>query len=72
MAVKGAVDGLAGGDPARVKRVAVRMSKPVFPGQELTTKFWKEGSGDGTTIYGFETYNPDGAAVIKNGAVEIA
>ena len=72
MAVKGAVDELAGGDPTKVKRVAVRFSKPVFPGQELTTKFWKEGSGDGTTIYGFETYNPDGAAAIKNATVEIS
>ena len=72
MAVKGAVDGLAGGDPTRIKRVAVRMSKPVFPGQELTTKFWKQGSGNGTTIYGFETYNPDGAAALKNATVEIA
>ncbi len=71
MAVKGAVDGLAGGDPTRVRRVKVRMSKPVFPGQELTTKFWKEGTGDGTTIYGFETYNPDGAAALKNATIEI-
>ena len=68
IATKGAVDGLAGGDPTKITRVAARFSKPVFPGQELTTKFWAE--GDGT--YGFETYNPDGAAVIKNGAVEIA
>lgn len=72
MAVKGAVDEFAGGDPSRVKRVAVRFSKPVFPGQELTTKFWKEGTGAGTTIYGFETYNPEGAAAIKNATVEIA
>ena len=72
MAVKGAVDGLAGGDPTRVRRVSCRFSKPVFPGTELTTKFWKEGSGDGTTIYGFETYNPDGAPVLKNATIEIA
>ena len=72
MAVKGAVDELAGGDPTRVRRVAVRFSKPVFPGQELTTKFWKEGTGDGTTTYGFETYNPEGAAAIKNATIEIA
>jgi acyl dehydratase len=72
MAVKGAVDEFAGGDPSRVKRVAVRFSKPVFPGQELTTKFWKEGSGAGTTVYGFETYNPEGAAAIKNATIEIA
>lgn len=68
MATKGAVDGLAGGDPTRVKRVKVRFSKPVFPGQELTTRFWKESE----TVYGFETLNPDGQAVIKNAEVEIA
>ena len=72
MAVKGAVDEFAGGDPTKVKKVAVRFSKPVFPGQELVTKFWKEGSGSGTTVYGFETYNPDGAAAIKNATIEIA
>jgi acyl dehydratase len=72
IATKGAVDGLAGGDPTRVKRVAVRFSKPVLPGQELTTRFWKLNAGDAVTTYGFETYNPDGAAVIKNGEVEIA
>jgi acyl dehydratase len=72
IATKAAVDGLAGGDPARVKRVGVRFSKPVFPGQELTTRLWKESEGAGVTTYGFETYNPDGVAVIKNGIVEIA
>ncbi|MEA2433696.1 MAG: (3R)-3-hydroxyacyl-CoA dehydrogenase / 3a,7a,12a-trihydroxy-5b-cholest-24-enoyl-CoA hydratase [Actinomycetota bacterium] len=69
IATKAAVDGLAGGDPTRIKRVSVRFSKPVLPGQELTTKFWKlDDSGN----YGFETYNPDGQAVIKNGRVEIS
>jgi acyl dehydratase len=72
IATKAAVDGLAGGDPTRVKKVGVRFSKPVFPGQELTTRLWKESEGAGVTTYGFETYNPDGVAVIKNGIVEIA
>lgn len=68
MATKGAVDALAGGDPTKVKRVKVRFSKPVFPGQELTTRYWKQSDG----VYGFETVNPDGAAVIKNAEIEIA
>lgn len=72
IATKGAVDGLAAGDPTRVRRVAVRFSKPVLPGQELTTRFYKESESDGVTTYGFETYNPDGVAVIKNGVIEIA
>lgn len=72
IATKAAVDGLAGGDPTRVKRVSVRFSKPVFPGEEITTRLWKESEGDGSVTYGFETYNPSGAAVIRNGIVEIA
>ena len=72
MATKAAVNGLAAGDPTRIKRVGVRLSKPVLPGQELTTKLWKEADGDDYTTYGFETYNQDGAAVIKQGVVEIA
>jgi acyl dehydratase len=72
IATKAAVNGIAGGDPTRVKRVAVRLSKPVFPGQELTTKLWKESDVDGSTVYGFETYNPEGQAVIKQGVIEIA
>lgn len=72
IATKAAVDGLAGGDPTRVRRVSVRFSKPVFPGQELTTRLWQEAEADDSVTYGFETYNPEGAAVIKNGLVEIA
>ncbi|HYO61979.1 MAG TPA: MaoC/PaaZ C-terminal domain-containing protein [Actinomycetota bacterium] len=71
MAAKGAVNGLAGGDPTRIARVGVRLSKPVLPGQELTTRFWNEAEGAGLATYGFETYNPDGIAVIKNGIVEV-
>ena len=72
IATKAAVNGLAGGDPTRIKRVGVRLSKPVLPGQELTTKLWKETEGAGVTTYGFETYNQDGVAVIKQGVVEVS
>lgn len=72
IATKAAVNGLADRDPTRIRRVGVRLSKPVFPGQELTTKLWKESDLDGSTVYGFETYNPEGQAVIKQGVVEIA
>ena len=71
LAVKGAVDGLAGGRPDRIKRTACRFSRPVLLGQELTTRFWASGGGSGVEVYHFETYNPEGKAVIKNGVVEI-
>jgi acyl dehydratase len=67
IATKAAVNGLAGGDPTKVKRVAVRFSRPVLPGQELTTKFWRTDDDS----YGFETYNTKGSAVIKAGVVEL-
>ena len=72
IAVKGAVNGLAGGTPERIKRAAVRFSRPVFPGQEITTTFWKVTEEDGIATYGFETYNPAGTQVIKDGVVEVA
>jgi acyl dehydratase len=64
----GAVTELAGGDPTRLKRLAVRFSKPLFPGQEITTRFYATG-GNG---YAYETTNPDGDLVIKDGLAEIA
>jgi acyl dehydratase len=71
IATKAAVNGLAGGDPTRVTRVAVRFSRPVLPGQELTTRLWPETEGEGPDRFGFATLNPDGKAVINNGQVEI-
>jgi acyl dehydratase len=38
-------------DPSRLKRLAVRMSKPAFPGETITTSAWR--APDGT--YRFET-----------------
>ena len=72
MAAKGAVNGLAGGDPERLKKVSVRLSRPVRPGDELTTKFWEQDAGSGVMTYGFETYNQKGSSVIKPGRVDIS
>lgn len=71
IAAKGAVNGLTGGDPSRIGRVAVRFTRPVIPGEELTTRFWRESEDGGVTTYGFETFNPKGNAVIKGGVVEV-
>jgi acyl dehydratase len=43
MASAAIVDELAGGDPGRVRRVAAQFAKPVFPGQELRSRFWRSG-----------------------------
>lgn len=67
-----AIENLAGGDPARLQRLAVRFSKPVLPGQTITTRFWNCGAQEGTTAFAFETSNPDGDVVIKDGVAEVA
>jgi acyl dehydratase len=57
----GAITSLCEGDPRRLKRIAVRFSQPLLPGQEITTRFWGNS---------FETTSDSGAVVIKNGLIE--
>jgi acyl dehydratase len=67
-----AVENLADGDTARLKRLAVRFSKPVLPGQEITTRFWNSGGEEGATTYAYETAtSADNDVVIKDGVAEI-
>lgn len=70
-ASKAIVDGVCGGDPARLHRIKVRFSKPVFPGQTLATSVWVVGKSDSITTYGFETLNPDGVPVIRSGVAAV-
>ncbi len=53
-------------DPRAVKRIAVRFSAPLFPGETVTTRVWNV---DGA--FGFESVNPQGTAVLKDGRVEL-
>lgn len=66
------VTSVGGGDTNRLARLAVRFSKPVLPGQTITTRIWAAGERDGRSVYAFETTNPDGDLVIKDGLAEIA
>ena len=50
-------------DPARIERLAVRFSAPLFPGDTLTTHIWDLGGGS----YGFEAVSGQGATVVKDG-----
>jgi acyl dehydratase len=69
---KVAIDKLCGGDPTRLKRLRVRFSRPVLPGQTITTKVWADGERNGRKVFAYETFNPDGQAVIKGGIAEVA
>jgi acyl dehydratase len=69
---KVAIDNLCAGDPTRLKRLRVRFSRPVLPGQTITTKIWADGERGGRKVFAYETFNPDGQAVIKGGVAEVA
>ena len=62
------IETVAGGDPARLARLAVKFSRPVFPGQEITVRIYAMGD----TTYGFEALNADGQAVVKDGLALIS
>ena len=68
---KAVIDKLCGGDPTKLKRLRVRFSRPVFPGQIITTKIWPDGERDGRKIFAYETFNPEGQPVIRGGIAEI-
>ena len=67
-----AVNELCAGDSTKLRRLAVRFSRPVLPGQEITSTFWATGERNGHPVFGFETRNGDGDVVIKDGLVEVA
>jgi acyl dehydratase len=69
---KVAIDKLCDGDPTRLKRLRVRFSRPVLPGQTITTKVWRDSDKSGRKSFAFETFNPNAQAVIKAGLAEIA
>lgn len=46
---------VGGSDVSRLKRLAVRFSKMVLPGDDLETRIWQTGRSDGATEYAFET-----------------
>jgi acyl dehydratase len=76
MAMCGAavVDRVADGDPARLARLAVRFSRPVFPGNDLTVAIYDGGvseeAGDGRRVYPFEASSA-GKLVVRDGRAEV-
>ncbi len=53
-------------DPRAVKRLAVRFSAPLYPGDSVTTRIWRVDGG-----YGFESVSSEGTAVLKDGRAEL-
>jgi acyl dehydratase len=61
-----------GGDPERLKRLAVRFSKPAMPGEEIATTIWSAGERHGHTAVAFESVSSSEQVVIKDGLAEVA
>jgi acyl dehydratase len=66
MCSQAVVKTVAGGDPARVRRLAVRFAKNVIPGNDIVVSIYDAGDG----AYAFEAESA-GEKVIANGRAEI-
>jgi acyl dehydratase len=53
-------------DPATIRRLAVRFSAPLYPGDSVTTRVWRVNGG-----YGFECLDGAGKPVLKDGLAEL-
>lgn len=71
MAAWAVLTSVGASDTTRLRRLAVRFSKMVFPGEDLLTKVWETGTADGVTTYSFETYVGD-KVVLTDGLAEIS
>ncbi|MGH7864987.1 MAG: MaoC/PaaZ C-terminal domain-containing protein [Candidatus Binataceae bacterium] len=69
---KVAIDKLCAGDPTRLRRLRVRFSRPVLPGQTITTKMYADGERNGRKAFTFQTFNAQGQSVIRAGIAEVA
>jgi acyl dehydratase len=69
VAGRAVVKGLCDGEAGRVKRIDVRFSSPVFPGETIETRMWREADERGA----FEAVVVErGVVVMRNGYAEFA
>jgi acyl dehydratase len=70
-ACRAIIDSTCGSDPMRLNRLAAEFSRPVFPGDSITTAVWPVGARDERRIYAFETVDRENVAVIRYGVAEV-
>ena len=64
------INHLCDGDPRRLKRLKVRFTQVVYPGDTLTTRAWLLEKNEGITTVALETVNQNGETVIGNALAE--
>jgi acyl dehydratase len=67
-AARALVDGPGGGEPGALAEASVRFARPVFMGDEVTTRIW-EGDGEGEWV--FEARNQRDEVVLSRGRARI-
>lgn len=72
MAGKAVVQTVAGGDPVRLKRLAVRFSEFVLPGEDLVTTIYDAGpdGAPAVQVYAFEAHS-NGRRCLTHGRAEV-
>jgi acyl dehydratase len=71
VASKALVDLAAGGDPRRIRRVAVRFTSPTFPGDDIEVAVYDNGTTDeGLRSFAYEATSA-GSSVLRHGRVEV-
>lgn len=73
MTGRAVLDTVAGGDPSRLLRLAVRFSEFVLPGEDLVTTVYDAGTetATGRRVYAFEAHS-NGRRCITHGRAEVA
>lgn len=72
MAQNAVIDGVAAGDPTRLRELGACFARPVMPGDELTIRVFDIATGGGVRRVAFEVVNQRRKAVIKDGAAAVA
>lgn len=70
MCSRAVVREVAAGETARLRRLAVRFSRPVVPGTDLVTTLYDLGESGSRRSYGFEAHS-QGQLVVKDGRAEV-
>jgi acyl dehydratase len=68
---KAVVDNACGGDPTKLKKLKVRFSRNVLPGDTVTTRGWLTGDKGKTRTIGLEAKVDRGDVVIKDAWTEV-
>ena len=58
---------MCGGEASRLRRMDVRFSSPVYPGEILEVSFWREGHGKAAFVAAIPAR---GVTVLQNGFAE--